>query len=127
MRVCIKQLAKIATLLSLILIISSNACAQYSLGGMPLTLKDKYESLADLNEIEKKNLPAVNVDSVKQAEKELQNFSYTPVPPRFGISVEVSYNLKNSGNWKVLPDGGRVWRLTVNHVRFDFSPGHWGG
>lgn len=39
------------------------------------------------------------------------------LPLRFAHVFEVNYNLDNSGQWKTLPNGDRVWRLTV------WSPG----
>ena len=36
------------------------------------------------------------------------------VPPRFGYPHRVNYNLENSGEWTTLPDGSRLWRLTIS-------------
>jgi hypothetical protein len=32
---------------------------------------------------------------------------------RFGIELEVDYDLHNSGNWTYLPDGGKLWLLGI--------------
>ena len=36
------------------------------------------------------------------------------IPPRFGYKHGVNYNLENSGEWITLPDGSRLWRLTIS-------------
>lgn len=35
-------------------------------------------------------------------------------PWRFGFNHETSLSLENSGTWKILPDGGKVWLLEIN-------------
>ena len=35
-------------------------------------------------------------------------------PPRFGYPHRVHYNLENAGEWITLPDGSRLWRLTIS-------------
>lgn len=35
------------------------------------------------------------------------------LPPRFGYKHEVNYNLDNSGEWTELPDGSKMWRLSI--------------
>ncbi|PKP24302.1 MAG: hypothetical protein CVU03_12915 [Bacteroidetes bacterium HGW-Bacteroidetes-2] len=35
------------------------------------------------------------------------------LPPRFGFPKDVDYNLQNSGVWKVLSNGDRIWRLKI--------------
>jgi len=34
-------------------------------------------------------------------------------PIRYACDMQVNYNLNNSGNWTILADGSRVWRLKV--------------
>lgn len=36
------------------------------------------------------------------------------VPPRFGQRLKVNYTIDNSGEWTDLPDGGKIWRLSIN-------------
>ena len=36
------------------------------------------------------------------------------VPPRFGYKHSVHYTLENTGEWIELPDGSRLWRLTIS-------------
>ncbi len=35
------------------------------------------------------------------------------LPPRFGYPHKVNFSLENAGEWKLLPDGDRLWRLTI--------------
>ena len=51
----------------------------------------------DMNKIEKEDL-----------EEETNG-----LPPRFGYRHEVNYNLENSGEWTDLPDGSKIWQLTI--------------
>jgi lysyl endopeptidase len=50
-------------------------------------------------------------------------------PPRFGFPNSVSYNLTNSGTWKTLPSGEKLWQLKINcpsskSINFVFSQYH---
>ena len=36
------------------------------------------------------------------------------IPPRFGYPHEVNLNLDNSGEWQMLPDGSKLWRLVIS-------------
>ena len=36
------------------------------------------------------------------------------MPPRFGYKHSVHYTVENSGEWIELPDGSRLWRLTIS-------------
>ena len=35
------------------------------------------------------------------------------MPPRFGYPHKVNLNLENAGEWKVLPNGDRLWNLII--------------
>jgi len=35
-------------------------------------------------------------------------------PPGFGYKHKVNYTLENSGEWTELPDGGKLWRLSIS-------------
>ena len=34
-------------------------------------------------------------------------------PWRFGYKYDVNYNLNNSGSWKILPNGDKIWQLVI--------------
>lgn len=62
-----------------------------------------------------KSLPAVKMPEldVQQIVKEDEADEANGVPPRFGYPHEVNYNLNNSGVWKELPNGDKIWQLRI--------------
>jgi hypothetical protein len=48
-----------------------------------------------------------------EAEEQAARSLGQPVPRRFGIGVDVSLDLSNSGEWTDLPAGARLWRLRI--------------
>ena len=51
------------------------------------------------------NMTAINrEDSIDEA---------NDIPPRFGYPHKVKLTLENAGEWKVLPNGDRLWHLTI--------------
>lgn len=61
-------------------------------------------------EANKKVLPQLNLTTIA-AEDEID--SQNGLPPRFGIPVDVNYDLTNSGVWTTLPNDDRIWRLKI--------------
>jgi hypothetical protein len=98
---------KFILLIFLLSILTVSIQAQYSEGGFPLGLQ--YSKVYSKNKI--LHLPKVNVDSMKQDDqKKIEKFG---VNSRFGFAHKVNFNLNNSGEWQDLPDGNRIWFLTV--------------
>ncbi len=60
--------------------------------------------------IPKKELPELDIASLL-AEDVLDE--QNGIPPRFGYAHEVDYDLKNSGIWKQLPNGDKIWFLNI--------------
>ena len=58
-----------------------------------------------------KILPSFDMKIVEQEDKEDEA---NGIPPRFGYSHKVNFNLENSGEWMVLPDGSKMWRLVIS-------------
>ena len=56
-------------------------------------------------------LPSLDMERIMQEDIEDEKLG---MPPRFGYKFRVSYNLENSGEWLTLPDGGRIWRLSLS-------------
>ena len=50
---------------------------------------------------------------MKKIEQEDQEDRVNGKLPRFGYSHEVNYNLENSGEWIILSNGDRIWRLMI--------------
>jgi hypothetical protein len=64
----------------------------------------------ELNEKTHKVMPPLDMSLIEQEDAEDE---VNGMPPRFGYKHEVNYNLENSGEWINLPDGGRIWRLSI--------------
>jgi len=55
--------------------------------------------------------PSFDMRKIEQEDREDEA---NGIPPRFGYIHEVNYNLENSGEWTDLPDGDKIWRLTIS-------------
>ena len=54
--------------------------------------------------------PPIDMDKIAEediADEDLGN------PPRFGYPIKVNYNLENSGQWTLLSNGDRLWRMEI--------------
>jgi len=87
--------------LLLLLWLNISLQAQRSFGGQPLGLS---QDLGDRPTLE---LPAPNLNKVRQADKANGN------NPRFAVPVATDAGLEQTGNWTELPDGGRVWQMQL--------------
>ncbi|MDA8693025.1 trypsin-like peptidase domain-containing protein [Saprospiraceae bacterium] len=75
-------------------------------------------------------MPKLDYNKLVQEDKadEIKN-----IPLRFGYVHKVDYTLENSGEWTILADGGRIWRLKIyapsaqtinlNYKQYDLPPG----
>ena len=63
-----------------------------------------------VNEQTHKVMPPLDMAKIEQEDKEEAE---NGIMHRFGIKHEVSYNLTNSGEWIDLPDGDKLWRLSI--------------
>jgi lysyl endopeptidase (lys-C) len=61
--------------------------------------------------IPNKVMPSLDMVRINREDKE---DDINGVPPRFGYPHSVNYNLNNSGQWVNLPDGSRLWRLSIS-------------
>lgn len=67
-------------------------------------------SLLARSNVPKKTTPTI--DLVAIAQEDLADEA-EGLPPRFGFPLDVNYSLNNAGMWETLPNGDRVWRLTI--------------
>ncbi|MFH2144329.1 MAG: PKD domain-containing protein [Bacteroidota bacterium] len=72
------------------------------------------------------DLPSFDSESMLK-EDEINIANKAPIPYRFAKQFIVNYNLDNSGKWEILPDGHKLWRLTIRSqgaysLNFVFSP-----
>ena len=101
-----KMKFKIATLISLILLVLSfSAEAQISYGGEPHSFNVKTNIDFDLVV-----LPAVDVEKAlaEDDERDARGELY-----RYGIGIPVNLTVDNAGSWTSLADGGRIWTLKI--------------
>jgi len=63
-----------------------------------------------LNEQTQKIMPNLDMSSI---EKEDEEDRVNGIIPRFGYKHEASFNLNNSGEWVELPNGDKIWRLSI--------------
>lgn len=94
--------------LLLFLVLPFTVFSQVSEGGTPLSWTNS--SIPELNEKEIMN--TVDVNSLK-AEDEIES-QYKDIPMRFAYGHDVNYTTDNSGEWFVLPNGDKIWRLRVH-------------
>ena len=84
------------------------AFSQVSQGGVPRAWKS--DKIPAVNS--KINMPAIDIDALK-AEDEVTE-AHKDIPLRFAYGHEVDLSTQNSGEWLILPNGDRMWRLEIN-------------
>lgn len=82
--------------------------AQISSGGAPLFKTGKVKS-----ELPTIYLPRFEVSSMRKAYEQVQGKSLLK-HAKYAHKYNVSYNSLNSGNWQILEDGRRVWRISIS-------------
>ena len=83
---------------------------QLSTNEVPMSLKTNVPTLR-ATERTQKLMPSLSMKKIEQEDLEDETRGR---PPRFGYKHEVNYNLENSGEWTNLPDGSKLWRLTIS-------------
>lgn len=93
--------------------------AQVSYTGTPQSFKTEGLSLY----IPTINLPEIDSQKLLNEDK---NNSDKGTPLRVGINHFVTLNMNNSGRWDILPNGDRIWRVSIKsngalllHLNFD--------
>ena len=104
------QYIKTITLLTC-LSIFANVKAQLSTNEKPIS----FDLKSELTVISRSLIPVITtpkLDLAKIAKEDAEDEEYD-MPPRFGYSHKVSYDLDNSGIWYELPNGDKLWQLEV--------------
>ena len=83
-----------------------SAEAQTSLNKIPYSSRLDFQYLFSKEKLEDTVLPSIDLQKVK-AEDDKANHQ------RFAVPVNVQMNLENDGDWLVMPNGDRVWRLKL--------------
>lgn len=98
-------------LLWAIMVVHSNVFAQLSTNEQPISfntnLKFTKETRSSASVV---TMPQLNVKKLEAEDREDEEYD---MPPRFGFPHKVNYNLSNSGIWKTLPNGDKLWQLNV--------------
>lgn len=90
-----------------LLAFSLSLCCQTINLGNPLSWNGKIS----LQNIPEKTMSGFNQSIVDS--EDITNDALKDRPWRFGYKYDVNYNLKNSGSWKVLPNGDKIWQLAI--------------
>ena len=78
---------------------------QTSQGGIPYSQKNNLNIESEII-----RLPEINIEQLLKEDK-----NRPPATPlRYGYKFDVNYSLKNSGNWTILENGDRIWKLSIN-------------
>ncbi len=96
--------------LSLFCFVLSPTIAQISTNEQPVSFNRSVGELLKNREIDSRTMPALNMEQIRKEDSEDEQ---NGVPPRFGFPHKVDFNLTNSGTWVTLPDGSRIWRLSI--------------
>ncbi len=83
--------------------------AQNSQGGKPFSFDTNLREISIQN-LKEEILPPFDLASM-QAEDSVNDQSKGPF--RFGYNHDVNYSLNNSGIWIILPNGDRLWQLSI--------------
>ncbi|MFM9950234.1 MAG: trypsin-like peptidase domain-containing protein, partial [Saprospiraceae bacterium] len=102
----IKKTLTICAFLLFALTSTTSLQAQISIGGKPYSFTHGLSSKS----VEAVKMREINLQKI-QEEDEADKM--TGRPPRFGYPIEANLNLTNSGSWETLPNGARLWRLSI--------------
>ncbi len=94
-------------LFSCIFLLAAYCSAQNNVVGTPYSFTHSNIS----NAIDRVDLPALDKAALLEEDAQM---SKEGAPLRFGAVHHVSYNFSNSGRMDILPDGSRLWRLSLH-------------
>lgn len=69
------------------------------------------KSLVHHNDVPVVILPSINIDHYKSEDR--INDQNPTKPFRFGAEIDTNFTTSNSGQWVTLPNGDRIWQITV--------------
>ncbi len=91
----------------LALLLCTNIFAQLSTNEQPISFDNRLDLNSDVPTI---TMPILDMETIEKEDMEDEGMG---IPPRFGFSHKVNYNLENSGIWQELPNGDKLWRLNI--------------
>ena len=84
--------------------------SQISTNEKPISFVNTFAKVLE-NDIPNNVMPPLDMAKINKEDKEDDS---NGLPPRFGYPHPANYNLNNSGQWVNLPDGNRLWRLSIS-------------
>ncbi len=101
-----RQIKFLICLIGLVFLLTAISYGQISIGGKPQSFqKASVKSVAQFQEMGTVDVAAMLAEDEVEEQEGL--------PYRFGAPFDVNFNLQNSGEWEVLPDASRIWRLRI--------------
>ncbi len=98
-----KLFTMMMVLFALSLTLTLSLQAQRSVPGLPQsTLYEDLPAKVEFREFEAPDMTKIEAEDLKN-----------PSPYRAGVAVPVNLSIDNAGEWTDLPDGGKIWRLSL--------------
>ncbi|MCO5231660.1 MAG: hypothetical protein M9958_10955 [Chitinophagales bacterium] len=88
-----------------------HAHAQITTKEPPVSFYAENAELFVKETVEIKTMSPVDMERIRQEDEE---DAQKGMPPRFGYSIKAGFDLNNSGTWTELPNGDKVWRLSIS-------------
>lgn len=101
-----KSIIGMIAVLVIMLAVISKSFAQINVGGQPMSTLMQLGT--NFNSV---TLP--EVDTKSALDEDALTANNPDIPLRYGLVVNVNFNLENSGTWQTLSDGSRIWRLGI--------------
>ena len=123
MKLGLRPIFRLFLFLCVVAIFPQKITAQVSEEGTPLSMQATFRDF--LQEKAKiVDMPAVDVARLRR--EDLENDGFKEIPWRFGENIDTDLGIRNSGTWTTLPDGSRVWRLSIRsngayHINLTFD------
>src|SRR3972149_3165521 len=94
-----------------LLCINNYLHGQINIGGKPYSFEKKIiAKKVEINKTPKINIPKLDIDKLKKEDRINDSLGK---PFRYGYVIDVNYDLDNSGEWIILENGDRIWKLSV--------------
>lgn len=94
-----------------LLLTSINANAQLNTNEEPVSFSREKELPANFRSmVPVVTMPQLDMEKIAKEDEEDEEYD---MPPRFGYTHFVNYNLNNSGKWYEFPNGDKLWQLEV--------------
>lgn len=94
----------------LFVLVYADIHAQLSTNENPVSYSLRSKPVETSRQLPKVIMPELDMSKIEKEDKEDEEMD---MPPRFGFTHFVDYNLKNSGVWYRLPNGDKLWQLNV--------------